>query len=91
MIEVRIDLSEVDEVLPLLQRWFRRRAELPKSLREELEYLGWHADEDGVLVRAVEDGMGVVIELTPRMRALIGNLRARGRLFDEPTHRIFGG
>jgi len=77
--EARLVLQsdELEEAQQLFREWRGRGGELPESLRRELAELEAAPD----LVAEVRRLGGFVCEvvLTPRVRALVGNLRARGR------------
>jgi hypothetical protein len=70
-LHVIIDKSELIEACAVLALWNGRAAELPLRLREEL--LALTASD----IVTVVDGPVVAVELTPRLRAVIANLRAR--------------
>lgn len=74
-LHVPVDNEEIVEACAVFARWKDRIAELPVSLRQEIDaLLATYAEGT---VEAVADGPGVAFVLTPRVRALVANLRAR--------------
>jgi hypothetical protein len=72
---VVVQTEELQEALELFIRWEGRKNELPPVLRAELEAL---ARSPPVSIATVEMvGQVCQIILAPRLRALVGNLRAR--------------
>jgi hypothetical protein len=69
--QVTVDQEEIDDALPLLRYWHDRLHLLPNHVRERLCDLG----EEAVIER---HGNHLSITLSPKLRALIGTLRAYG-------------
>jgi hypothetical protein len=72
-----LDDSDLREALAVLKGWAERAAELPRYLRHETEWLM----EPGTdrLAQAERQGEHILIGPSPRLLALVGNLRAQER------------
>lgn len=73
-----VDMSEVLEAAFEIAAWNGREAVLPRELRDEMAVVNAMEPAEVCLV-VVEGGHAAVI-LSPRVRALIGNLRAQRRV-----------
>lgn len=71
-----IQTDELREALELFADWAGRMHELPNPLREELQALASAPSESLADVRVIR-GLVCEVVLAPRLRALVGNLRAR--------------
>lgn len=72
---VPIDSAEAIEACEVFERWRGRAGELPLWLREQFEALSAALPEKSVLM--APDGPGFAVVLSPELRALVANLRAR--------------
>jgi hypothetical protein len=72
---VVVDPSEIAEACALLEVWKPRLAELPRLIREEV--LAVTILPLGKLVEPLIEAGEITLVLAPRLRALVGNLRAR--------------
>lgn len=70
-VTVPIDFSEVTEAALLFADWFPRVEQLPAHLK--IEFL---AIQQAELVDVIDDGMSLSCCCSPRVRALMANLRA---------------
>jgi hypothetical protein len=72
---ITLDNSEVLEAISVLGKWSSRLEELPHPIREELRAL---ASSTADFIDFQRDGASLyAVVLTPRGRALVGNLRGR--------------
>ena len=72
-----IDLTEIREADAELKFWAPLIPEMPRWLREEFKAVAMLPA--GRLASAEQEGAGVTVVLTPRLRTLIANLRAQRR------------
>lgn len=72
-ISTPIDPEEVIEACAVFARWKGRGAELPAGLRAQMEAVV----TSGQSMEVTEEGRGFALVLTPEVRALVANLRAR--------------
>lgn len=73
-VRYQVEFDEVEEAIRELTAWRRDVARLPVHLRDRIEGLDTSRQAD--LFMIVRDGPVVRAELTPKLRALIGTLRA---------------
>lgn len=72
--EIPIDAAEALEAVAVLVHWKARMAELPTGLRAQLAAT---IDLAGDSLEAIHEGPGIAVVMTPDLRALVANLRAR--------------
>lgn len=72
-ITVPVDSEEVFEACAVFARWKGRGDELPEALRIQMEAIV----TSGRSVEVLNEGPGIAAVLTPEVRALVANLRAR--------------
>lgn len=81
-----LQMDELQEAVAVFAQWERRRHELPEQIRLELEALIRTDPADLVQVTMI-GGLVAEVVLVPRIRALVGNLRARGSQQTYPELR----